>query len=312
MSRTIIGKCALCEEEQVELQQSHIIPKGIYKRTKSFKNSRFRCFYDPKQILQDGEKNHLLCHDCEEFFSGYETRFDNKFLDLYLKSPEKDLPKISNITDFYITTVSWRILYDDLYNRNSYIGDDERDIMKEYELKLRRYILERYHREKPNKKLPLFQYEQSDLTGKTFGELIAEAEKYEQSQKPEDLSEIHNYVFKLVKLGFSPEIVALFDSMIIGYSFYDSSHTKFYVISLYKGLIISTVYCRKRSMIIGNLSQLLKKVSGQKREIINDLQEEINRLLENMAQEYDTVQKTLDEKGLREKIAARYYNTEKE
>ena len=117
---------------------------------------------------------------------------------------------------------------------------------------------------------------------------------------------------KLVKLGFSPETVALFDSMIIGYSFYDSSHTKFYVISLYKGLIISTVYCRKRSMTTGNPLWLLKKVSGEKRGIINDLQEEVKRLLENMAQEYDTVQKTLDEKGLREKIAARYNNTEQD
>lgn len=312
MPRTIIGTCALCEEEQVELQQSHIIPKGIYKRTKAFNNSRFRNFYEPKQIFQDGEKKHLLCHDCEGFFSGYETRFDNKFLDLFLKSPEKGLPKISNSDDFYITTVSWRILYDDLYKCNSYNGDDERDIMKEYELKLRRYILERYQREKPNKKLPVLQYEQSDLTGKTFGELIAEKEKYEQSQEPEDMSEIHNYVFKLVKLGFLPETVALFDSMIIGYSFYDSPHTKFYVISLYKGLIISTVYCRKRSMTTGNPLWLLKKVSGEKRGIINDLQEEVKRLLENMAQEYDTVQKTLDEKGLREKIAARYNNTEQD
>lgn len=65
-------------------------------------------------------------------------------------------------------------------------------------------------------------------------------------------------------------------------------------------------------MTTGNPLWLLKKVSGEKRGIINDLQEEVKRLLENMAQEYDTVQKTLDEKGLREKIAARYNNTEQD
>lgn len=32
----ILGKCALCKEDNVELRESHIIPKFIYKRVKKF------------------------------------------------------------------------------------------------------------------------------------------------------------------------------------------------------------------------------------------------------------------------------------
>ena len=39
------GDCALCKNKNIELMQSHIITKAIYKRTKAYENSRFREFY---------------------------------------------------------------------------------------------------------------------------------------------------------------------------------------------------------------------------------------------------------------------------
>ncbi len=40
----------------MELMQSHIIPKLVYTRVKTFQNSRFRNFLDFNQLFQDGEK----------------------------------------------------------------------------------------------------------------------------------------------------------------------------------------------------------------------------------------------------------------
>lgn len=57
--KEIIGKCALCGRNNMSLQQSHIIPKLVYTRTKSYDNSRFRNFNKLNQIYQDGEKS--LC-----------------------------------------------------------------------------------------------------------------------------------------------------------------------------------------------------------------------------------------------------------
>lgn len=74
-----IGKCALCRKENIQLMQSHLIPKGVYNRIKAFKNSRFREMGDINKIYQDGEKKPMLCHDCEEFFSKYERIFCNDF-----------------------------------------------------------------------------------------------------------------------------------------------------------------------------------------------------------------------------------------
>lgn len=73
------GDCALCKNKNIELMQSHIIPKAIYKRTKAYENSRFREFYEPKNIYQDGEKKPMLCHDCEEFLVNMKRNFQTCF-----------------------------------------------------------------------------------------------------------------------------------------------------------------------------------------------------------------------------------------
>lgn len=158
--------------------QSNIIPKAIYKRTKSFKNSRFRSFYEPKEIFQDGEKKPMLCYDCEEFFSKYETKFTNLFLDKYLENPLDKLPTITEEINFYILTVAWRIIYDDLCNLTSYTNDSERKFLEEYEHKLRKFLYDRYLEEYSDKcdvsqptRLP-------NLEGKCFGKIIAEIENY--------------------------------------------------------------------------------------------------------------------------------------
>ena len=100
-----MGTCALCGKENIQLMQSHLIPKAVYKRIKTFKNSRFREMDDIQKIYQDGEKKPMLCHDCEEFFSKYERDFCNTFLDKY--TADKLIPStITQNINFYLLTVS--------------------------------------------------------------------------------------------------------------------------------------------------------------------------------------------------------------
>ena len=308
MSKNKYGTCALCKQENVELRQSHIIPKGVFKRAKTVSNSRFRNYYEPKQIYQDGIKIRMLCNDCEEFFSKYERAFDNRFLDVYLANPKKHLPKITNDIYFYIISVSWRIIYDDLYNYQSFHEDSERDVMLEFEQKLWRFIIEKYKESKPDKELPMKELPIPDLRDKPFGVQIAEAEKYFNHKKPEDMSEIQNYVFTLYELYNSDDISSFFDSMIIGYSFYERTHTKYYIISLYKGLIIVTLFSRKRNMLLSDKCNLIRCSSKSRNQIKKDIKDEVDNLLGIMASRYEETQKKLDENGLREKIAERYKN----
>ena len=64
-----IGTCALCKRENVERKQSHIIPKGVYRRSRTKRDSRFKNHFRPEEIFQDGEKKYMLCGDCEQFFN---------------------------------------------------------------------------------------------------------------------------------------------------------------------------------------------------------------------------------------------------
>lgn len=307
----IIGDCALCRRKNVELRQSHIIPKAIYRRTKTYGISRFRKFYEPKIIYQDGEKKPMLCRECEEFFSWYETKFSNQFLDKYLAAPTDKLPNVTEDIEFYILTVAWRILYDDLYVHNSFTNDTERDSFEEYESKLGKFIYERYIEKNPTAVNTRTVVEEPNLEGKCFGEIIAEIEKLKRNNSPEDISEIKSYIYRLSDLGFSDAVTKLFDSMIFGYSFYNSTRTKYYIISGYKGLIITTVFLRKRSTLITDDKKLLRKSLKSEKIIKEDITEEITYLLSEMGRHYSEVQEKLDEGGLREKIEKRYKGKKK-
>ena len=82
------------------------------------------------------------------------------------------------------------------------------------------------------------------LEGKTFGELIAISEKEQLESMPPDISKIRNHVYALDELGFPSEISDLFSHGVCGYCFFNKSHKNYYVISLYQGLAIVTVYHR--------------------------------------------------------------------
>ena len=253
----------------------------------------------------------MLCHECEEFFSWYETKFSNQFLDKYLAAPNAKLPNVTEDIEFYILTVAWRILYDDLYVYNSFTDDIERNCLEEYESKLGKYIYERYIEKNPTEINTRTVVEKPNLEGKCFEEIIAEIEKWKRNNSPENMSEIKSYIYRLSDLGFSDAVTKLFDSMIFGYSFYNSTRTKYYIISGYKGLIITTVFLRKRSVLITDDKNLLRKTRKSEKIIKEDITEEIVYLLSEMRRRYSEVQEKLDKGGLREKIEKRYESKEK-
>ena len=71
-----LGVCKLCKESH-ELKNSHIIPSSIIKliRDKSLDNRFYELFGGRSEIKQDGPKEYLLCHKCEQRFSDYEKYF---------------------------------------------------------------------------------------------------------------------------------------------------------------------------------------------------------------------------------------------
>ena len=302
----VFGTCALCGRKQIDLMDSHIIPKAVYRRSKTYQNSIFRSFYEPKKIFRDGEKKPMLCHECEEFFSKYEHNFSNQFLDKYLKNHSMDTLEITAKINFYILTVAWRIIYDDLYVYHSFEGNSDKSIFEEYEYKLWKFLFEKYQEENPDAKVEGRISKELQLEGNCLGVLIAKIEAYKRNNLPEDMSEVKNYIYTLKELGYTEAVENLFSHMILGYSFNVSTRTKYYIISMYNGLVIATVYHRKKSILITDDKEMFRKASIFEDVIKEDLIEEINYQIEQMKSKYPDVQKELDESGLREKIAKRY------
>lgn len=98
--QTEVGRCALCKKNNVELMESHIIPKLVYRRIQEFPNSRFRNLYQIKDIYQDGEKKPMMCHECEQFFNKFETPYTNKVLDPYLKGEKPRALSADDLNNF--------------------------------------------------------------------------------------------------------------------------------------------------------------------------------------------------------------------
>lgn len=202
-----IGICALCKSENVELKESHLIPKLAYMRTKSTKRARFRAMNNIKKPLQDGEKKYMLCGECEELFSAFETKFANNFLDEYLKTNKinRKIYKEQWFLD-YILSVSWRILYDDLYNHNSFFDNPCRSLYDNFEIDARNY----FH------------------SLNTDNAMSYPSCKY--------------YVYSIDKLTKGNDnIIRLFKGTLFGYCYYDGTYMIPLIITYYLGLVIVTV-----------------------------------------------------------------------
>lgn len=214
-----VGQCALCKTENVELMDSHIIPKLVYRRIKRYKNSRFRNYFNIKDIYQDGEKKPMLCSGCEGFLSTFETEFTNKFLDPYI-SNSKTKFVLTQFDDF-IYSLNWKVIYDDLYVFKSF--PEDKGYYHEMELALANYLNKRRH-------------------GKAV--------------KPEG---IKNYVFLAKDLKFSKDMLKELEPSTFGYCFDSDFNSKYFILTYFLGIIIVTVYEPKNILIISSISELIKR-----------------------------------------------------
>lgn len=139
-----IGKCALCLEYK-ELELSHIVPKFVIRHLKKTSFGAIRNMENPNKAVQDGEKYYMLCGNCEDLFSTYETKFANKFFYPYMTKGTKELD-YDQETYYFLTSVSWRSLYLDILdfveNHERYEVDiNTLEILVKREKSMREYLL---------------------------------------------------------------------------------------------------------------------------------------------------------------------------
>ena len=105
-----LNECPLCHRN-LPLQKSHIIPKFFGKELKKRSNSQTLIDgINPQKNPnpQDTSKEFLLCHQCEQRFSKWETRFRNKVM-----PTNQSLLAPIHYEDWmlkFLVSVSWRVL----------------------------------------------------------------------------------------------------------------------------------------------------------------------------------------------------------
>ncbi len=113
MSDSAIKKerCNLCQRF-AELKNSHILPKFYYRelRKQNPENFNLRSSSKPRLRVQDGRKLKLLCHQCEQQFSGWERSFQKCFIQSLAKDKDGKFVKYTDWMLMYCTSITWRIL----------------------------------------------------------------------------------------------------------------------------------------------------------------------------------------------------------
>ncbi len=139
------GLCKLCNNYS-QLEESHFIPKFIVRWLKKTSiTSYLRKLDDMHKRVQDTAKGYWLCGDCEDLFSGWETKFANKIFFPFVDKGES----VANYGEWmskFCASISWRAL---TYIRSQ---NPQKDKPKEYyetldfaEKHLALYVLGKVH-----------------------------------------------------------------------------------------------------------------------------------------------------------------------
>lgn len=137
------GTCALCGKE-AKLELSHIVPKMVIRELKKTSVGQLRSSKNPNGTVQDSEKCYMLCGECEDLFSKYETNFSKFMFHPYLRG-EEDTFTYDEKLFYFVTSVSWRSLYQDLldYVQNNVVGIDALECLISSEQIMRDFLLGR-------------------------------------------------------------------------------------------------------------------------------------------------------------------------
>ncbi len=125
------GNCYLCNKD-AELSVSHIIPKFVINWLKESAPSAIRGMDEPNKRVQDGEKQYLLCLDCEGLFASWEKLFcENLFLPLHSDQPQFTPIRYGSWALKFAVSVSWRVLmYYQQTNDLDHLSDKQKETAK--------------------------------------------------------------------------------------------------------------------------------------------------------------------------------------
>lgn len=130
-------KCKLCHKEK-ELQESHIIPKFVYKWMKQTGTGRLRQGLNINKPIQDGIKEFLLCRDCEQKFSKREDWFKKNVFSRFIDKGVTTFYPSDNLKYFAVSLL-WRVLVYFKDDGNNYKFKEKLD---EAEIEWRKYLYE--------------------------------------------------------------------------------------------------------------------------------------------------------------------------
>jgi hypothetical protein len=133
------GSCRLCGLSK-PLQNSHIIPKFVFDWMKETGPRFLRRPEQPNVRYQDGQKETLLCWDCEQLFGLDEHRFAERVFRPFLANPNQEITYDEFLIRFSVS-LSWRILVSEALSDRVHDGFENR--LSEAELEWRNFLLNR-------------------------------------------------------------------------------------------------------------------------------------------------------------------------
>lgn len=111
-AQEVRGACALCDEENVVLKESHSIPKFVYQWVKDTgKTPYLRCSLDVNARHQDGHKEYLLCGPCELKLAVLEKELAEKlFRKIANYRKQQPVVTITESIRVAVLSIFWRAL----------------------------------------------------------------------------------------------------------------------------------------------------------------------------------------------------------
>ena len=126
----VIGKCALCDTENVILKESHCIPKFVYQWLKeTSKNPYIRSSDNVNVRHQDGPKEHLLCGICEGSLAILENELaENLFRKVANYRKQKRVVSITEAMRVAVLSIFWRTLLTTKHRDNNRESEDSQSL----------------------------------------------------------------------------------------------------------------------------------------------------------------------------------------
>ncbi len=119
--------CRLCCNKYDTLKESHIVSKMFYNAIKKKSiTGIMRQASEPNVGVQDGLKVPLLCGNCEELFSKYETRFSNEIYTQTIKANgEIQFDSRQDYISYFLLSIAWRVIVYTMENDEGLTFTDE-------------------------------------------------------------------------------------------------------------------------------------------------------------------------------------------